>query len=78
MPDLRESIRSAIQDFATASLRDAATAFFYTIGYRSERTMDFGSVESFLASYDPALARLSKFDPNANWQGIHDKIGQIP
>jgi len=39
MPDLRDSIQSALQAFTVAPLRDAATALLGTLGYQSERTL---------------------------------------
>lgn len=69
--DLRESIRTALASFSQKSLREAATTFFASIGYQSERRLDFGSIKNFLSSYDPELVCLGKFDPVANWRDIH-------
>ncbi len=47
MPDLRESITTALSDFAVQPLRVSAFAFFRTLGYQSDRSADW-SLESFL------------------------------
>lgn len=43
MPDLRDSLKSALASVATLPLRDSATCLLSTLGYRSERTVNLGS-----------------------------------
>lgn len=68
--DLRDSIQSALASFTDKPLRTAATDLFATLGYRSDRTLDFGSVEKFVESYDASASRLGKFDPASNWKEV--------
>src|SRR5208283_2350542 len=50
MPDLRESIRTALAAFETSALRQAATSLLSTLGYQSDRTVRLGnsSPQAFL------------------------------
>lgn len=43
MPDLRESIQAALSAVETSPLRDSATGLLSTLGYSSDRTIDFGN-----------------------------------
>lgn len=43
MPDLRDSIRAALQSLESSPLRSAATGLLATLGYRSERTVNLGN-----------------------------------
>lgn len=42
MTDIRESIRTALTTFEASRLREAATRFFATLGYHSDRTVNLG------------------------------------
>lgn len=44
MPDLRESITTALQALTTAPLRDASKHFLRTLGYESDRTRQAGTM----------------------------------
>lgn len=67
--DLRAPIHSALAAFAAKPLRSAATDLFHTLGYHSDRTLNFGSVPDFLATYDPKRL-LAAFTPQTAWQSI--------
>ena len=41
MPDLRESIQAALSSFENSPLRDSAIGLLSTLGYRSDRTINF-------------------------------------
>ena len=43
MPDLRESIQAALSSFEHSPLRDSAIGLLSTLGYRSDRTINFGN-----------------------------------
>ncbi len=45
MSETRKSIESALKDFATRPLREAATALLSTLGYESSRVLQFDSLE---------------------------------
>ena len=49
---LLEELQKALSLFASGSLRGAAAKLLNTLGYRSERTIDVGSVEEFLDTVD--------------------------
>ena len=53
MPDLRESIQSALQDFRTKPLREPATSLFKTLGYTSNRTLPINTLDSLREQLDP-------------------------
>jgi len=69
MPELRQPIKSALASFAKRPIRDASFELFTELGYRSERTLDFGSVGHFCSEYDKN-GLLTSFQPAANWQNI--------
>jgi adenine-specific DNA-methyltransferase len=69
MPDLRQPIKSALASFAKRPIRDASYELFTELGYRSERTLDFGSVGHFCSEYDKN-GLLTAFQPASNWQNI--------
>ena len=50
MPDLRDPISAAIQDFSSGNLRDSASKLLGTLGYQSDRTVSLGDSkpETFL------------------------------
>lgn len=68
--DLRPPIQSSLQAFADTPLRNAARDLFATLGYQSDRTHDFGSVENFIKTYDSSASLLGRFDPASNWQEV--------
>lgn len=69
MPDLRQNIQSALQAFTARSVNEAAHGLFTTLGYQSERTLDFGSVSEFCAEHDKNKL-LAPFNPENNWKQI--------
>ncbi len=70
MQTLRESIAAALADFPAKPLREAATNLFRTLGYQSDRTVNLGSVENFLSTYDHDGSRLKGFAPRLNWKSV--------
>jgi adenine-specific DNA-methyltransferase len=64
MPDLRDSIQAALQAFAAAPLRDAATALLNILGYQSDRTLDLGnSTPSAFLDFITSSPQGDAFDP---------------
>jgi len=51
--DLRTSLATALAQFTTQPLPDAAREFFKLLGYESGRTLDVDSVDSFCQKFDP-------------------------
>jgi adenine-specific DNA-methyltransferase len=51
--DLRENIQSALADFQSLPLPDAARRLFGVLGYTSERTIPLRGVKDFLTTFDP-------------------------
>lgn len=56
--DLRTQIQTALADFESYPLKEAAVRLFETIGYRSEKRIDLepNTVETFLATFDQTHA----------------------
>ena len=51
--DTRHQIKTALQAFSGADLRDASIGLLNTLGYQSEKTLDFGgSPATFLDQFD--------------------------
>ena len=69
MPDLRELIQSALTNFLQKPLREAAHDLFAELGYRSDRTLDFGTVSEFCDAYDKT-GLLKSFQPTQLWKNI--------
>ena len=65
MTQLRPEIAAALARFAPAPLADAASAFFTTLGYRSERRLNFPSLAACLAEFDKD-GKAAKFFPEAS------------
>ena len=53
MTDLRENIQSALADFQSRPLPEAARRLFGVLGYESERTIPLRGVKDFLTTFDP-------------------------
>lgn len=68
---LKERIKADLVAFGSRSLPEAAHTFFRTLGYVSERTVDFGSVQAFCRTFDKDGTRLSKFEPAKNWTSLN-------
>jgi len=68
--DLKTQISESLQGFSSKPLREASFDLFSTLGYQSDRTLNFGKVDDFIDVYDPDLKNLKKCDPAANWQQI--------
>lgn len=66
----RISIANALRAFASQSLEQASVDLFKSLGYSSERTLDFGSVGQFLSQFDEGNAILGRFNPLENWLRI--------
>lgn len=64
MPDLRQPIESALKAFTSQALRKAALSLLETLGYRGNRTHDFGDSkpQAFLDLIESQSTPL-KFDP---------------
>lgn len=75
MPDLRTSIKNALAAFARKPIREAASALFNELAYRSERTLAFGTVADFCATYDKTNL-LATFQPTRTWHSI-DLVFQL-
>jgi adenine-specific DNA-methyltransferase len=52
MTDLRQSLIAALKDFDTYPFPEAATRFFGTLGYKSDRTLPIASVADFCRAWD--------------------------
>ena len=50
--DLRTQIQTALADFESYPLKEAAVRFFNTLGYASERSLDISSVQEFCEAWD--------------------------
>jgi hypothetical protein len=68
--DQRQVIAEALAAFADQPLRRAATRFFNTLGYASERTLNIGSVADFLETFDREESRLERFNPRGSWREV--------
>ncbi|MBN2702699.1 MAG: Eco57I restriction-modification methylase domain-containing protein [Pontiellaceae bacterium] len=72
MSDLKRTVEEKLKRFQALELRSAALDLLGTLGYRSEKTVDFGgSPDAFLAQFDSAnTLRKDKalFD---DWREIH-------
>lgn len=69
MSDLRSQIRTALAAFTKSPIREAAYELCTELGYRSDRTLDFGSVSEFCDAYDQT-GLLKSFQPTQLWQKI--------
>lgn len=68
--DLRRQIAEALAAFAEKPLRQAATAFFATLGYRSDRTLPIASVDDFCRQFDPDGKLNHPSALKAEWKSI--------
>lgn len=64
MTNLRQQLSGALATFAKQSLVDAATALFKTLGYHSEKRMEFSGLQDFLGQIDNA-GKYAKLFPDA-------------
>lgn len=71
----RTSIRQALSAFGSSPLPVAARGLFITLGYQSDRTLTFGNVSAFQATYDPNDS-LADFAPLTSWNSI-DLVFQL-
>jgi len=67
----KRAIQTAIQAFAATPLHDAATSLFACLGYKSDRTIDIDSVETFCQQFDPSGLLNHTRALKSNWQSIH-------
>ena len=63
--EIKHQIAAALSGFTQKSLPEAATAFFSTLGYRSERRLNFPSLAACLAEFDKD-GKAAKFFPEAS------------
>lgn len=66
----RATIANALRAFASQPLEQASAGLFKSLGYSSERTLDFGSISQFLSQFDEGNAILGRFNPLENWLRI--------
>lgn len=66
----RSTIANALRAFASQPLEQASADLFKSLGYSSERTLDFGSTSQFLSQFDEGNAILGRFNPRENWLRI--------
>jgi len=69
VPDLRLPIKTALAAFSKRPIREASFELFTELGYRSERTLDFGPVTQFCDNYDKS-GLLASFNPAGTWKNI--------
>lgn len=62
MPDLRDTLRTCLQDLAVSPLREGAIDLLAALGYRSDRTVDLGG-----SSPDTFLTFLEESSPEASF-----------
>lgn len=70
-PDLRDSIQSALETFASQPLRTASVAFFKTLGYASDRTLAIDSLAQLQALLDPGGSLTESSAQVALWKSVH-------
>ncbi len=68
---LKGLISAGLAAFGSLPLPQAARAFFSTLGYASDRTLDFGSVKAFCQTFDRDGSKLVKFSPTENWLALN-------
>ena len=59
--DIRQSIAAALAGFAKRPLPEAATEFFASLGYHSQRRMEYPSLAACLAEFDKAARPQNSF-----------------
>ena len=64
---VREKLKQALSRFDSGPLRDGAEELLNTLGYRSERTTDAGSVDEFLDTFDAAAKQREALGA---WRGV--------
>ena len=52
-PDLRVQLATALADFGSQPLHAAARGLFNALGYRSERRLNFATLDAFFSTFDP-------------------------
>lgn len=68
--DLKSSISTALQAFASTPLRKAAIELFAKLGYSSERTLATGSVADFCVQFDSKNRLDHPSAMKAQWQSV--------
>ncbi|MFN3408983.1 MAG: Eco57I restriction-modification methylase domain-containing protein [Limisphaerales bacterium] len=68
--DLRRQIAEALSAFMQKPLREAARAFFATLGYHSDRTLPIASVDAFCRQFDPDGKLNHPSALKAEWKSI--------
>ncbi|MEI8140073.1 MAG: hypothetical protein WCI03_09410 [bacterium] len=64
MTNLRQQLSGALAAFAKQSVVEAATALFKTLGYHSEKRMEFSGLQDFLGEIDH-VGKYTKLFPDA-------------
>jgi len=70
MTDLRSDIAQALSAFQTLPLKQAATDLMGLLGYKSDRSLDFGSVAEFCAQFDPEGKLDHPSALKADWKSV--------
>ena len=77
MSELQKTVRDALRALADGSLSECAEGLLVALGYRSDRTIDFGSVAEFLSAVDAkdrlTAGQLATFD---RWRAM-DVVFQV-
>ena len=77
MSELQKTVRDALRALADGSLSECAEGLLVALGYRSDRTIDFGSVAEFLSMVDAkdrlTAGQLATFD---RWRAM-DVVFQV-
>ncbi len=70
--ETKQAITDALRDFGTRPIADAATALLKSLGYQSQRRVDFGSntPESFLTQFDQAGRLNREHAQLSEWQTV--------
>lgn len=71
MTDLRENIQSALADFQSLPLADAARRLFGVLGYVSQRTLDINAVGELQALLDPNALLTNDSALLDRWRSVH-------
>jgi adenine-specific DNA-methyltransferase len=69
--DLHPAIEQALTAFNTQSLPAAAQAFFKTLGYKSDRTIPVGSIDTFCRQFDSEDRLAHPSAQRDQWKSVH-------
>ncbi|MDP3850823.1 MAG: hypothetical protein Q8Q59_09985 [Luteolibacter sp.] len=71
MPDLRDEIKTALQDFNLKPLSKSALTIFSTLGYTSNRTLPINTLESLREHLDPNGFIREENAHISLWKSVH-------